>query len=363
MTMKKIYFWLLSGLCVTSFAFTACNSDDDDNGGNGKVETPDPVNYDQTGGEGTVTVNGGSSIDVSFPKMEEGEIGGVSIVGDYLSLQYYDDSVVDDVEYYSNFSLNIADYSPNTSPYEGDGVYLYISKGWYKQEGGSYTSDYTSISSVFSGSRAEASGTRVTVVQQSDGSFKFKIEGDVSVSTKENPNNNSEVNATINLEIAMPLAMNAEVKTNVTSKESSYPSFMPWLSGKKVDGVLQFTQSQLVGSGVLLWYYDQSLGYSDYQNLKEQAVKALGQPVDCYDPSTGQGDASEWTDIAVAYFYKDNKFIMVSYCPWREDNGEGQNFMPVDWNALMENHAARIQVHALEGLNFDYKELIQIHWR
>ena len=53
--MKKTYFWLLSSLFVGAFTFVSCSSDDDEDGGNTPVETPDPVNYEKTGGEGTIT--------------------------------------------------------------------------------------------------------------------------------------------------------------------------------------------------------------------------------------------------------------------------------------------------------------------
>ena len=78
--MKKTYFWLLSSLFVGAFTFVSCSSDDDEDGGNTPVETPDPVNYEKTGGEGTITLGDGSTVNVTVPKLSNENVNGVFIV-------------------------------------------------------------------------------------------------------------------------------------------------------------------------------------------------------------------------------------------------------------------------------------------
>ena len=98
---------------------------------------------------------------------------------------------------------------------------------------------------------------------------------------------------------------------------------------------------------------------------KEQAKKALGDPISEFDG----GDGSEgWADMSMAYFYKDGKYVMVSFCPWREggedwifdemEHGGGRHMLGSFANVLHETHNGRIQVYALEGMTVDYKEFV-----
>ncbi len=351
--MKKTYLWLLSSLFVGAFTFVSCNSDDDE-GANSSVETPDPVNYEKTGGKGTITLGDGSTINVTIPKLSDDNVNGVFIVNNELSVNVYYDTEVNGKYGYKSYNLAIEDYSTQKTVYND--VEFYFSESGYDDEGTYYTH---TISSVNNETRATAATNKVTVTQEQDDSIHFLIDGDVAVSSGQQLAD-GEANGTISMEFVMPLAANGTCSTNVSSKQSSYPSFTPWL-GKKVDGVLQITKSQLVGKAVLLWYYDMSLGYSDYENLKAQTIQALGNPVECYDKSEGQDPGMDWEDMCYSYFYKGNKFIMVSYCPWRQENDPAYYNLPCNAYALQETHMARIQVHAMEGMNFDYKVLIQSH--
>ena len=94
------------------------------------------------------------------------------------------------------------------------------------------------------------------------------------------------------------------------------------------------------------------------RTIKNEAQKALGNPVECFDAENGGSS----NDISVAYFYKDGKYIMVSYCPWRE-TAEGEIDYTMSLWCLRENHAARIQVHALEGLTASPDGLMEVHWQ
>lgn len=348
--MKKSYLWLLSGLIVGAFTFVACDSDDDE--GNNAVVNPEPVNFDKTGGSGTITLSNGTKVDITVPKLSDEELNGVFIVDNQLSLELYYNTEVNGKSGSKSCNLSIDNYSTSKTVYED--IEFYFGESGY-DEGGNYF--YNTVTSSNNSMRAAETSNKVTVTQEKDGSIRILIEGDVFVSTKQQQAG-SEANGTIQLEFVMPLAASGTSKTNVSSKESSYPSFTPWL-GKKVDGVLQITKSQMCSSAVLLWYYDTSLGYSDYENLKAQAIEALGEPVKCYDKVAQQEAGITWDDMCYSYFLKDNNFIMVSYCPWREEEDPEYFQLPCDANALHQNHAARIQVHAIEGINFDVEGLIE----
>ncbi len=357
--MKNKYFWLLGAMLVAgTFTFTSCSDDDDDNGATGPVE---PVNFDEMGGEGFATLANGTKISIPVPDVDSDHIGGVSIYGNELSVSISEYEYDGEKSSSSNCYISIPEYTASKTVYENVDFSFYESEETYDRAAQTWNSIYTSVSSINNGTRsADNPKNRVTVQRQSDGSYKFVFEGDISVSTNDIQNQGGTANATISLEITLPLAASGETLANVSSKQSTFPSFTPWLDGKKAEGVMKITNSQLVKSGVLLWYYDTSLGYSDYENLKAQAVKALGDPVNCYDASKADA-GQEWTDIACSYFYKDHKFIMVSYCPWRYEEGPDYQ-LPYGWDAIRENHAARIQVHAFEGVGFDYENLINAHW-
>ncbi len=350
--MRKTYFWLLCSMFVCgTLVVTSCSDDDDDNNG-GSVQMSQ-VNYEKTGGSGAVTLSSGEKIDFQVPQCSEENMAGASIVNDELSVNLYESGEGSDGSWsYSSCNLSVDGYSANKSEYSD--VYFYFSQS---SGGGSQT-----FQSVVSETRAEGYGNKLVVTQLSDGSYKFVITGDAYAydSNSGGQGNSNVANATVSVEFVVPLAANASTSTNVSSKQSSYPSFMPWL-GKTVDGVCVINKSQYVGNAVMLWYYDTSLGYSDYEDLKNQAIKALGNPVDCYDKSEGQQPNQDWEDMCYSYFYKDGKFIMVSYCPWRVEEDPQYYQLPKGWDALMATHAARIQVHAIEGMSFDYTALLNGH--
>ena len=365
--MRKNYFLLLSALLAAgTFTFVSCSEDDDNNTAEAQVQ---PVDFTKTGGDATITLADGTKIEMPIPQVSSDNPGGVSICDGELGVNIYNSENLDDLGYsykYENSSISISEYSATKTVYEN--VSFYFSKGEsiYDPTTQTTKSTYINVQSVVVADNvrsAESPSNRVTVTQQSDGSYKFVIEGDVSVQSEEIQGQYNMANAPIAMEILMPLVANSEKMTSVSSKLSSFPSFTPWQNGKTADGVLKITNSQLVKSGVLLWYYDMTLGYSDYENLKAQAVQVLGKPVNCHDASTADGNNSgEWQDIAAAYFYKDGKYIMVSYCPWRQEENLEYAQMPFGWESIMENHAARIQVHALDGIGFDYNNLIRAHW-
>ena len=168
----------------------------------------------------------------------------------------------------------------------------------------------------------------------------------------------------ISTDFTVPLVAKGKILTKIASKSAEFPSFTPWINGKSATIGLQVTESAKFGKGILMWLYDENLGYSDYAALRDQAKASLGEPISEFDG----GDGSEgWADMSVAYFYNAGKYVMVSYCPWREGgedwileemNMGGHNMMGSISNVLQETHNGRIQIYALEGMTIDYKDFV-----
>mgnify|MGYP007069866679 FL=1 len=343
--MNKKFIWLVASLFVGALAIAACGDFDEQNGS----ATTNKVNYEKTGGNATLTMSNGTKVELVIPQCTDDNVAGVSFANNTLTANSYQEDANGSTSLY----LTIDGYNENQKEYEN------VSFSFYQNQEGSYVSCQSIVPT-----RVGDYGNKVTVEKQSDDSYRIVIEGDMVCSSNDNPAENyNEPNSTVALEFVMTLAAKASVSSNVTGKKSMYPDFTPWLGGKTVAGAYQIEQSQLMTSGVMLWYYDTSLTYADYEALKEQAVKALGEPVESFDADAAGvvKTDGEWTDFACSYFYKDGNFIMVSYCPWRIEEGPNY-YLPTSFDVVKENQAARIQVHAFEGITFDYTALISRHW-
>ena len=105
------------------------------------------------------------------------------------------------------------------------------------------------------------------------------------------------------------------------------------------------------------------LTYKDYLDFKNQSRKSLGEPVECNDLGDDADAVSDKDnyDICHSVFYKNGKYILVSYCPWRdyieEEMGENEVLDQISHmgsHIFFETHMARIHVHVLEGLTIGY---------
>lgn len=288
------------------------------------------INTDNTtGGAITVTPAGGTSQTVVVPPVYADDLAGVSVIDNTLS---YDGSAC---------SITIEDYSAGKTSYDNvsisvsaDGIYPYTEKG------------------------------KATVTVNEYGNVRFQITGEAEIQDWSSGASGELKKIAISGDFTAPMLGKGKLLTKF-DKSSEFPSFTPWIAGKKATIGLQVTESAKLGKGVLAWFYDDALGYSDYTNLKEQAKKALGDPISEFDG----GDGSEgWADMSMAYFYKDGKYVMVSFCPWREggedwifdemEHGGGRHMLGSFANVLHETHNGRIQVYALEGMTVDYKEFV-----
>ena len=287
------------------------------------------INTDNTtGGAITVTPAGGASQTIVVSPIYYDDLAGASLIDKTLSYQG------------NACSVTIEDYSSSKTSY-----------------------DNVSISVSADGMYPYCETAKATVTVNEYGNVRFQITGEAEVQDWSSGKGELKKVA-ISADFTVPMLGKGKLLTRF-DKSSEFPSFTPWIAGKKATIGLQVTESAKLGKGVLAWFYDDALGYSDYTNLKEQAKKALGEPISEYDG----GDGSEgWADMSVAYFYKDGKYVMVSFCPWREGGEDwimeemehgGARHMFGSFNGVLnETHNGRIQVYALEGMTIDYKEFV-----
>lgn len=306
----------------------------------------------ETGGKATFKMKDNSATyEFAVPNVSYESLAGVTIFDDALS---YDASAGDYDNGSYSASLNINEgYSDSKKDYSN--IYFSFSQGagnnWLY--GSTFSTD------------GVPSASKVTVTKTSDGNYRFQISGDGMV-TGTGMQGGNQANATMTADFTSPLLMRGKSLGKVTNKDASFPSFTPWISGLSATAGLQITESAKLGKGVALMFYNtatRTLGYSDYLELKNQARKALGEPVQCDDMGDDISKVNEenmW-DICTAIFYKSGKYILVSYCPWRSDteedmgnHGELEHMSKMGMYVLFETHMARIHVNVLEGLNVDY---------
>jgi hypothetical protein len=276
-----------------------------------------------TGGMITYIPVGGTAKSLVVSPIFATDFMGVEIVDDYMGVSS------------NSLSLEISNYSESKPSYSNASI------SYYGADANFYSK-----------------ATNVTVSKNEYNNYSFKVSGNAQTETWNDGKPTYQNIGTFSGEFVAPFLGKGKTLKPITKKESFFPSFIPWIDSKKPTIGLQVTESPLYGTGVLLWYFDKNLGYDDYKAFKEQAQKALGTPVKFFDADNG----GSTDDISVSYFYKDGKYIMVSYCPWREENPEDLEFLPdMSLWCLRENHAARIQVHAMEGMISAPDDLIIIH--
>ena len=310
----------------------------------------------ETGGKATFTMKDKSATyEFAVPNVSYESLSGVTIIDDALS---YSASAGDNDNGRYSASLNIDEgYSDSKKDYSN--AYFSFNQGagnnWLY--GSTYRTD------------GVPSASKVTITKTSDGNYRFQLSGEGMV-TGTGMQGGNQANATVSADFTSPLLMRAKSLSKVTNKDASFPSFTPWISGLSATAGMQITESEKLGKGVALMFFNtatKTLGYSDYLEFKNQARKALGDPVQCYDlgdDPTKVDEGNMW-DICTATFYKGGKYILVSYCPWRSDieedmgnHGELEHMSKMGMYVLFETHMARIHVNVLEGLNIGYDFLM-----
>jgi hypothetical protein len=279
-----------------------------------------------TGGIITYLPTGGEAKTIVVAPVYASDFAGVEIVDNKLSVSTGD------------ISLTIDEYSEGKTSYNNANINVYSGRDYFM-----------------------CKATNVTISKNEYNNYTFNISGDAQSQSwnYEKQDYDYVKIGTFSGSFGAPMFGKGKTIKPVTKKESFFPSFTPWIGTKYADVALQITECPIYGTGVLLWFFNNELNYDDYKALKAQAQQALGDPI----ASSGDSpEEQEYQDMCVSYFYKDGKFIMVSYCPWRDVDPEYiDDYTNMSLWCLRENHAARIQVHALEGLQASPDELIMIH--
>lgn len=104
------------------------------------------------------------------------------------------------------------------------------------------------------------------------------------------------------LDITVPLYARGNVLSNVTAANNPLPNWAPVLNGPADYGI-SVTESEVIGKGGVLLYYEDTLSIKDYNTLKAAATKTLGEP-------TYQ---NEYISSSNAEFYKDGKWLTISF--------------------------------------------------
>lgn len=346
--MKKYLFILLSAIAIV-----ACSDVNDSPFDISDLSTN--VDYSKTGGSAIITLNDGTLVTtVTAPEFSSQDFwSGVEIADDELFFYYHSPLGAEDYVY---CQVRIPGYS------KGKTSSTYVNMNITKT-----SEHYYGASVYYKDKETFSSNLTATVKRQDNGYCDVVVKGDLflsgnGIAQTETPN------ATIRLEFTAPLLAISKLHRDVNSQQKYFPDGTPWLDGRTVNGALEM-KSPVVGNGVLLWYYGKrqadgtyDLGYADYESLKAQAVKLMGEPFHCWDASMAGEDRQpkdgEWSDIAFACFYKDKKYVEVSYCPWPGVYAHDELQMPQGIAAIQECGSAHVQVHVLEDVNTDYTQFL-----
>ena len=280
-----------------------------------------------TGGVITFTPTNGAAKDFVISPVFVSDIEGVGLIdnGLYLNVNFGD------------LRVSIDNYSINKTAYDNANVSLYTADDNYY--------------------RVQNNAAYMTVTKNEYNNLTFKVDCDAQTETYVDGNPTYTTVGTIRGEFKAPILGVGRTMTRIAAKDASFPSFTPWINGDTATIGLQITESQGVGTGVLLWFYNEKLNYKDFKSFKTQAQAELGEPIMDFDVEAGEG---EYQNMCYSYFYKDGKFIMVSYCPWREENeDEVIRYTVMDFDCLRATHTARIQVHVLEGMTVPLDKIME----
>ena len=223
-------------------------------------------------------------------------------------------------------SLTINDYSENKSVYTDVPAFIGLTGG-------------NNVNRVAS----------VTVTKTEFDTYKFQLSGNAQSQIWAGGQSTYSTIGTLDGEFTAPLFGEGKNCDVVTSRQSFFPSFTPWIDGKAAS-CFRIIDSPVLGRGVLLWFNSNSIGVADYKNLKSLVQNALGAPIESNDSEIIESNdpminKDGWGSC---YFYKDGKFIMLSYCGWRNEDDNSE----IGFWALRDGMGefARIQLHVLEGV-------------
>ena len=274
-----------------------------------------------TGGVITFTRTNGVAKSILISPLFVSDMQGVEIVDGMLNLSVN----------YDDLNIFINNYSESKTAYSDASIDL-----------------YTGDNDIY---RVQDDTAYIRVTNNKYYNYTFNVDCDAQlVNYKGNNEYTYTTIGTLKGEISAPLLGVGKTIRNISAKSSSFPKFTPWINGDTAAVGLQITDSQALGTGVLLWFFGDKYNYNDYKAFRTQAKAALGEPVLCDEPNESASgfNAETYDGLAQSCFYKDGKFIKVSM-GWGYDNPEV--FTHMGFWSLGDTEMARVQVLVLEGLS------------
>lgn len=243
------------------------------------------------GGAGTLelTNESGAKTTLSIPGVAADDyFSGASLIGDRLEVNIGEGKHQGgmDEKGWVMFGFTIDGYKANVTTY--DSVHVN-----YMNEGGSVWMSIEMMGKV-----------EVTL---NNGKLTYKFTGDGQLNDGNWEEGPKLVKVTANG--STPLFLRAHVVANSTT--SFLPSFAPSIAGKAFNGMI-IDECSALGKGGIICYTDTTLKEKDYNALIDVAKKAFGQPYS--ERKLDPNYSAEYQTLS-ARFFKDDKFLEVSYRP------------------------------------------------
>lgn len=273
------------------------------------------------GGVGTI-IQGKSKITMTIPDITVENGGGVTIVDDYFTVtcgESYDE------DNNTRFDFYLQGYKPGQTSYTDFNFSLMKWDGNGEEGGWADQNGKATITPV---------GSTYHIVASANGHLHGQ--GDMEQNDM----------AQFSVDVTVPLYAKGEKKANVTDASSVLPSWAPSIAGETIDYALAVTESPMLGKGGYIIYTNKELGLEQFNALKEEAIKIMGEPIS--------------NNLAAQYkngncsFQKDDKYLSIRwYGNWEPYTGYDfmtQNFS--SWNLTYTNDGI-ISIVAYDGYKVD----------
>lgn len=256
------------------------------------------------GGTGKFVLNG-KTYNFSFGEVSVDREGGAVIIGNtfYASSGYPDSD--EGMDGWVNAQIQISGYSAGKTSYSlGDRDYVSMNS---EGESGFMMVQFQPGSSA--------------TITATGNVYRIQISGKAlghghGGNDMEEPGKDSEPIGDATLDITVPLYARGNVLSNVTAANNPLPSWAPVLEGPADFGV-SITESDVLGKGGALMYFEDTLSIEDYNALKATAEKNLGKAVSEYD----------YYNSSTATFFKDGKWLVLGFNNYYNKSNRPENFI------------------------------------
>ena len=255
------------------------------------------------GGTGKFVLNG-KTYNFSFGEVSVDNEGGAVIIGNTFAATSGYPEREEGMDGFVRSEIQVSNYSAGKTSYTlGDMDHVSM---WSEGEGGFMEVMFQAGSSVTITPTAKTYRIQVSGKAVANG-------GDFGWNGQEGQEAN-QGDAT--LDITVPLYARGSVLSNVTAANNPLPSWAPVLEGPADFGV-SITESDVLGKGGALMYFEDTLSIEDYNALKATAEKNLGKAVSEYD----------YYNSSNATFFKDGKWLVLGFNNYYNKSNRPENFI------------------------------------